>query len=92
MQFGDLVFIGGQTSDKETADIRTQTAQVLSTIDKFLQTVGIDRTRILSAQVWLADIAGLWALVNPTANSHPVSSISVLKQRADQVVSVANRP
>jgi enamine deaminase RidA (YjgF/YER057c/UK114 family) len=64
VQFGDLVFIGGQTSDDEAADIRTQTAQVLSKVDKYLQMVGIDRTRILSAQVWLADIAADYDAMN----------------------------
>ncbi|WP_236720852.1 RidA family protein [Paraburkholderia phytofirmans] len=64
VQFGDLVFIGGQTSDDEAADIRTQTAQVLSKVDKYLQMVGIDSTRILSAQVWLADIAADYDAMN----------------------------
>ena len=64
VQFGDLVFIGGQTSDDEAADMRTQTAQVLSKVDKYLQMVGIDSTRILSAQVWLADIAADYDAMN----------------------------
>jgi enamine deaminase RidA (YjgF/YER057c/UK114 family) len=64
VQFGDLVFVGGQTSDDEAADIRTQTVQVLSKIDKYLQMVGTDRSRILSAQVWLADIAADYDAMN----------------------------
>jgi enamine deaminase RidA (YjgF/YER057c/UK114 family) len=64
VQFGDLVFTGGQTSADEAADIRTQTAQVLSKVDKHRQMVGIDRTRILSAQVWLADIAADYNAMN----------------------------
>lgn len=64
VQFGDLVFIGGQTANDETADIRSQTAQVLSKIDRYLEMVGIDRSRILSAQVWLADIVADYDAMN----------------------------
>ncbi|WP_186105292.1 RidA family protein [Burkholderia gladioli] len=56
VQFGDLVFVGGQTSDNDDADIRTQTRDVLAKIDKYLEMVGTDRSRILSAQIWLSDI------------------------------------
>lgn len=64
VQCGGLVFIGGQTADDETTDIREQTAQVLSKIDKYLGMVGIGRMQILSAQVWLADIAADYDAMN----------------------------
>ncbi len=54
---GGLVFIGGQTSADQTPDVKVQTAKVLEKIDGFLEKAGIDKTRLVSAQVWLADIA-----------------------------------
>lgn len=54
---GGLVFVGGQTSTDHARDVKLQTAKVLEKIDSFLEKVGIDKTRLVSAQVWLADIA-----------------------------------
>jgi enamine deaminase RidA (YjgF/YER057c/UK114 family) len=54
---GGLVFIGGQTSADPSPDIALQTARVLEKIDAFLEKAGIDKTRLVSAQVWLADIS-----------------------------------
>ncbi|WP_345816502.1 RidA family protein [Paraburkholderia sp. PREW-6R] len=59
-----LVFIGGQTSADHTPDVRIQTAKVLEKIDGFLEKAGIDRTRLVSAQVWLADIGRDFAGMN----------------------------
>lgn len=54
---GGLVFIGGQTSGDPVIDVKVQTTKVLEKIDGFLEKAGIDKTRLVSAQVWLADIA-----------------------------------
>ena len=51
-----LVFIGGQTSNDRTLDVKGQTRQVLAKIDGFLAQAGIDKTRLVSAQIWLANI------------------------------------
>jgi enamine deaminase RidA (YjgF/YER057c/UK114 family) len=59
-----LVFVGGQTSNDRTLDVKGQTQQVLAKIDAFLAQAGIDKTRLLSAQVWLADIARDFASMN----------------------------
>jgi enamine deaminase RidA (YjgF/YER057c/UK114 family) len=59
-----FVFIGGQTSDDRTLDIKGQTASVLAKIDGFLAKAGIDKTRLLTAQVWVADIARDFAGMN----------------------------
>ena len=39
------------------ADIETQTREVLAAIDQLLEQAGSDKTRILRAQIYLADIA-----------------------------------
>jgi len=52
-----FVFVGGQTPDDLTHDIAGQTVQVLKKIDHYLKSVGLDNTRIVSAQVWVKQIA-----------------------------------
>ncbi|MDE1179391.1 RidA family protein [Paraburkholderia sp.] len=59
-----LVFVGGQTSNDRTPDVKLQTQQVLDKIDGFLEQAGIDKTRLVSAQVWLADIERDFAGMN----------------------------
>ncbi|MGH8778209.1 RidA family protein [Paraburkholderia sp.] len=59
-----LVFIGGQTAVERTPDIKAQTTHVLAKIDGFLKQAGIDKTRLLSAQIWLADIERDFAGMN----------------------------
>jgi len=59
-----FVFVGGQTAADATQDIKGQTAQVLKKIDGFLEKAGLDKTRIVSAQIWLADIQSDFAKMN----------------------------
>jgi enamine deaminase RidA (YjgF/YER057c/UK114 family) len=53
---GDTVYLAGQVADDAAADARAQTEQVLRKIDRLLETAGSDRSKILSATLWLADI------------------------------------
>ena len=39
------------------ANVTDQTRQCLAEVDRILAAAGIDKTRILSAQIWLADMA-----------------------------------
>ncbi|WP_320534668.1 RidA family protein [Robbsia andropogonis] len=59
-----LVFVGGQTANDRSQDIKGQTAQVLAKIDGFLAQAGIDKTRLLSSQVWVRDITRDFAGMN----------------------------
>ena len=60
---GDTIYLAGQVAADPSADIQEQTRQVLQKIDDLLAEAGSDRTRILSAQVWLASI-GHFARMN----------------------------
>ena len=60
---GNTVYIAGQVADDPTADVRGQTMQVLASIDRLLAAAGSDKTRILSATIYLADI-GTFAQMN----------------------------
>ncbi|MCP4335280.1 MAG: RidA family protein [Gammaproteobacteria bacterium] len=54
---GDTVYLAGQVAADAGADITVQTQQVLQKIDTLLEEAGSDKSKILSAQIWLANIA-----------------------------------
>jgi len=63
--YNGIVFIAGMTAkDDRSQDIRGQTRQALARIDGLLAEVGSDRRRLLTAQVWLRDIARDFAGMN----------------------------
>lgn len=55
--FGDLVFLTGQVGDDLSADAATQTRQALAKVDDLLARAGSDRSRVLSATIWLREMA-----------------------------------
>ena len=54
---GQCVYIAGQVANDTELDVTGQTRQVLDSIDRLLAAAGTDKTRILSATIYLADIA-----------------------------------
>jgi enamine deaminase RidA (YjgF/YER057c/UK114 family) len=54
---GQTVYLAGQVAGDTSADVTGQTQQVLASIDSLLARVGSDKTKILQATVYLADIA-----------------------------------
>jgi len=52
---GDTVYLCGVTPDP-VGDVKAQTRQVLERIDRLLAGAGSDKSRLLTAQVWLADM------------------------------------
>jgi enamine deaminase RidA (YjgF/YER057c/UK114 family) len=52
---GDMVYLSGVIASRP-GDVRSQTAQVLQRIDGLLAEAGTDKSRLLTAQVWLADM------------------------------------
>jgi enamine deaminase RidA (YjgF/YER057c/UK114 family) len=62
--YNGIVFVGGQTADDRSQDIRGQTQQALAKIEKFLAEAGSDKTRLLTAQIWVKDIKGDFAGMN----------------------------
>ena len=53
---GNTVYLAGQVADDPSQDVPGQTRQILSAIDRLLAEAGTDKTRILSATIYLADI------------------------------------
>lgn len=58
-----LIFLAGQIG-APGASVREQTEAALAEVDRLLAAAGSDKTRILSAQIWLADIAADFAEMN----------------------------
>jgi enamine deaminase RidA (YjgF/YER057c/UK114 family) len=50
------VYLAGEVPDDTSKDITGQTEEVLVKIDKLLAQVGSDKTKILSAQIFLPDM------------------------------------
>jgi enamine deaminase RidA (YjgF/YER057c/UK114 family) len=58
-----VVYVAGQVPDDSAGpDIGAQTASVLAKIDQLLKEAGSDRSRILSAQIFLPDMADFGAM------------------------------
>lgn len=51
--YGGMVFLAGQVADDKTALIAEQTRQALAKVDDMLARAGTDKSRLLSAQIWL---------------------------------------
>jgi enamine deaminase RidA (YjgF/YER057c/UK114 family) len=60
--YGGFGFLAGQVADDTNADVKGQTTQILAKIDKLLAQIGSDKTRILSASIWLADYTSFAAM------------------------------
>ncbi|MFO0997268.1 MAG: RidA family protein [Alphaproteobacteria bacterium] len=52
----NMVYLSGMTADDTSADVAGQTQQVLAKIDKFLKDAGSDKSKLVSANIWLSDI------------------------------------
>ena len=51
-----IVFLAGQVADDVSADITGQAQQVVAHIDRLLAEAGTDKTKVLSATVYLPDM------------------------------------
>jgi enamine deaminase RidA (YjgF/YER057c/UK114 family) len=51
-----FVFTAGIVADDPTKDARNQSQQILAEIDRLLGICGIDKTKVVSATIWLTDI------------------------------------
>ncbi len=51
------VYLAGQIAENTSEDIVGQTREVLGHVDRLLAEAGSDKTRILSTQIYIADMA-----------------------------------
>ncbi|MGE8541223.1 MAG: RidA family protein [Acinetobacter sp.] len=65
--FNQVIYLSGQVPKKPEAGIEAQTLDVLNTIDQLLAQAGSDKSQMLSAQLFLKNLAdfktvnALWA-------------------------------
>ena len=57
-----VVYLAGQVAEGDAQDIGAQTRQVLAAIDALLVRAGSDKSKILRAQIFLADLADFAAM------------------------------
>ena len=57
------VYLAGLIADDLSADVKGQTRQILAQIDALLKQAGTDKSKLLSANIWLTDIRN-WADMN----------------------------
>jgi enamine deaminase RidA (YjgF/YER057c/UK114 family) len=57
-----LVYLAGQVADNSKGDIAAQTKDVLSKIDGLLAKAGTDKSKILSAQIFITDMRNFAAM------------------------------
>ena len=59
---GGVVYLAGQVADDTSADVKGQTAQVLAKIDTVLARAGSSKSQLLSATIYLKDMADFAAM------------------------------
>lgn len=63
-----IVYLSGQVAEDPDADIQEQTRSTLAKVDALLAEAGSDRQHLLSATIYLRDIANHFALMNEVWN------------------------
>jgi len=53
---GGIVYVSGQVPDTLHATVEVQTREILAKIDRLLREAGTDKSKLIMANIWLADI------------------------------------
>lgn len=92
--FNNVAYLAGQVADDVTQDVTGQTAQVLATIDKLLAEAGTDKSRILMAQIFVANMKEFdgmnkaWDAWVADGNAPPRATIEARLASADYKVEI----
>ena len=65
---GDRVFLAGLTAADTSQDVQGQTRQILERIDHYLREAGTSKSKLLTANLWIKDMA-LFAEMNSVWNA-----------------------
>lgn len=60
--YGDLIHFAGQVGEDLSGDITKQTQEALARIERILKELGSDKGRMISATIWLRDMADFDAM------------------------------
>ncbi len=64
-----IIYLAGQVAADPDADVQDQTRSTLAKVDELLAEAGSSREHILSATIYLRDIANHFALMNEVWNA-----------------------
>ncbi len=59
---GGIVYLAGQTAGDETSSAAEQTRLILANIERLLVECGTDQEHLISANIWVADMADFPAM------------------------------
>lgn len=95
---GDTIYLAGQLGEADQ-DVTAQTATALAEIDALLAQCGSDKSKILMAQIWLADINDFEAMnrawdawvdqANPPARATGESRLFAPEYKVEIIVTAA---
>lgn len=98
---GETVYTCGHIAADTSADVAGQTREILAQLEKTLAAAGSDKAHIISAQIWLADIAAfdemnaVWDAwvdrANPPARATVESALARPGNNVEIVVIAARR-
>ena len=91
------IYLAGQVATVARGkDVATQTKEILSTIDRLLHEAGSNKDRLLSATIWLTDMAAfaemnkVWdGWVNPQASPARATVVSAQLASPDYKIEIA---
>jgi len=92
---GSTVYVSGHVSKDRALGVRGQTQEILARIDTALTEAGTDRSHILSAQIWLADIStfdemnGVWEAWLPAGQAPARATVEAKLASPDYLVEIA---
>jgi enamine deaminase RidA (YjgF/YER057c/UK114 family) len=64
---GDMVYLAGLTASDPSQDVAGQTKQIVEKIDNYLKEAGTDKSKLLTANLWIKDMA-LFSQMNAVWN------------------------
>lgn len=79
--FNKTVYLAGQIAENTDADVEGQTTEVLGHIDRLLAEVNSDKTRLLSVQIFIADMSKFddlnkaWSAWVPEGHTPPRATV-----------------
>ncbi len=95
--YGDMVYLAGQVGEGE--DVASQTRAALAEVDRLLAAAGSSKARILSATIWLADMADFAAMnsvwdvwvdkANPPARATGEAKLAAPKYKVEIIIVAA---
>ena len=69
VKYNGCLYLSGLTADNPDEDVQGQTRSILGKIEKFLETHGSSKDKLLTAQIWLKDIDRDFAGMNEVWDS-----------------------